>query len=123
MRIVRGPTILHSQVAREPAIVLARFIQESQVNFLQLYVFRVKLDRIDEPQDEVDRLSDVHIALVMLVGSADADKQGRMLTPRSRGKREEVAKAILFMASDDSSYCLVSEFMVDGGLAQLVNPA
>ena len=123
MRIVRGPTILHSHVARDLAIVLARSIQESQVNFLQLYVFRVKLDRIDEPQDEVDRLSDVHIASVILVGSADADKQGRTLTTRRRGKPEEVAKAILVMASDDSSYCLVSEFMVAGGFAQLVNPA
>jgi NAD(P)-dependent dehydrogenase (short-subunit alcohol dehydrogenase family) len=125
-------------------------------------------------------------ASVVLVGSADADKQGRMLTsiytaaksavrslarslsvellPRRirvnvvspgmtdtpiitreggmpgatpeqiaevitrtiplhrRGTPEEVAKAILFMASDVSSYCLGSELMVDGGLTQLVNP-
>ena len=126
-------------------------------------------------------------ASVILVGSADADKQGRMLTSvyiaaksavralarsmsvellprrirvnvvspgmtetpiltregglpgatpeqiaaaitktiplRRRGKPEEVAKAMLFMASDDSSYCLGAELMVDGGLTQLVNPA
>jgi NAD(P)-dependent dehydrogenase (short-subunit alcohol dehydrogenase family) len=42
---------------------------------------------------------------------------------RRRGTPPEVAKAILFMASDDSSYCLGSELMVDGGLTQLVNPA
>lgn len=41
---------------------------------------------------------------------------------RRRGTPEEVAKAILFMASDDSRYCLGSELMVDGGLTQLVNP-
>jgi len=41
---------------------------------------------------------------------------------RRRGKPEEVAKAMLFMASDDSSYCLGAELMVDGGLSQLVNP-
>jgi NAD(P)-dependent dehydrogenase (short-subunit alcohol dehydrogenase family) len=126
-------------------------------------------------------------ASVILVGSADADKQGRMLTSiytaaksavralarslsvellprrirvnvvspgmtdtpiitreggipgvtpeeiaevitrtiplRRRGTPAEIAKAILFMASDDSSYCLGSELMVDGGLTQLVNPA
>src|SRR5215475_763017 len=39
-----------------------------------------------------------------------------------RGGPEEIAKAILFMASDDSSYCLGSELMADGGLIQLVNP-
>jgi NAD(P)-dependent dehydrogenase (short-subunit alcohol dehydrogenase family) len=126
-------------------------------------------------------------ASVILVGAADADKQGRMLTSvytaaksavralarsmsvellprrirvnvvspgmtdtpiitreggmpgatperiaevitktipiRRRGTPEEMAKAILFMASDDSSYCLGSELMADGGLTQLVNPA
>lgn len=40
---------------------------------------------------------------------------------RRRGRPEEVAKAILFMASDDSSYCLGAELMVEGGLSQLVN--
>lgn len=42
---------------------------------------------------------------------------------RRRGRPEEIAKAILFMASDDSSYCLGAELMVEGGLSQLVNPA
>jgi NAD(P)-dependent dehydrogenase (short-subunit alcohol dehydrogenase family) len=41
---------------------------------------------------------------------------------RRRGTPVEVAKAMLFMASDDSSYCLGSELMTDGGLSQLVNP-
>jgi len=41
---------------------------------------------------------------------------------RRRGRPEEIAKAILFMASDDSSYCLGAELIVDGGLTQLVNP-
>lgn len=125
-------------------------------------------------------------ASVILIGSADADKQGRMLTSvytaaksavralgrsfavellprrirvnvvspgmtetpiitreggmpgatpeqiaaaitktiplRRRGTPEEVAKAVLFMACDDSRYCLGSELMVDGGFTQLVNP-
>jgi len=41
---------------------------------------------------------------------------------RRRGTPEEMAKAMLFLASDDSSYCLGMELMPDGGLTQLVNP-
>jgi NAD(P)-dependent dehydrogenase (short-subunit alcohol dehydrogenase family) len=41
---------------------------------------------------------------------------------RRRGTPEEMAKAALFLASDDSSYCLGSEIVVDGGMTQLVNP-
>jgi NAD(P)-dependent dehydrogenase (short-subunit alcohol dehydrogenase family) len=41
---------------------------------------------------------------------------------RRRGRPEEMAKAMLFLASDDSSYCLGSELLVDGGLTQLINP-
>jgi NAD(P)-dependent dehydrogenase (short-subunit alcohol dehydrogenase family) len=42
---------------------------------------------------------------------------------RRRGTPEEMAKAALFLASADSSYCLGSEIVVDGGMTQLVNPA
>jgi NAD(P)-dependent dehydrogenase (short-subunit alcohol dehydrogenase family) len=41
---------------------------------------------------------------------------------RRRGTPDEMAKAMLFLASDDSSYCLGSELLVDGGFTQLVNP-
>jgi NAD(P)-dependent dehydrogenase (short-subunit alcohol dehydrogenase family) len=41
---------------------------------------------------------------------------------KRRGKAEEMAKGMLFLASDDSSYCLGMELMCDGGLTQLVNP-
>jgi NAD(P)-dependent dehydrogenase (short-subunit alcohol dehydrogenase family) len=42
---------------------------------------------------------------------------------RRRGRPEEMARAMVFLASDDSSYCLGMELMADGGLSQLVNPA
>jgi NAD(P)-dependent dehydrogenase (short-subunit alcohol dehydrogenase family) len=39
-----------------------------------------------------------------------------------RGTPEEMAKGLLFLASDDSSYCLGMELICDGGMTQLVNP-
>ncbi len=46
----------------------------------------------------------------------------RGIPMKRRGRPEEMAKGMLFLASDDSSYCLGMELMCDGGLTQLVNP-
>lgn len=46
----------------------------------------------------------------------------RTIPLRRRGTRDEMAKAMLFLASDDPSYCLGMELMCDGGMTQLLNP-
>ena len=46
----------------------------------------------------------------------------RTIPLHRRGTPEEMAKAMLFLASDDSSYCLGMELVCDGGMTQLVNP-
>jgi len=63
--------------------------------------------------------------LLMSFLNTEAKKQRRLVhVPMGRfGEAEEVAKAALYLASDDSSYVTGTEFLVDGGItAAYVTP-
>lgn len=92
-------------------------------NFARSWILDLKERRI-----RVNTLSPGPIRTDALLGLAgpDPDKQQALLdhmanlVPLGRvGEPEEVAKAALFLASDDSSYVNGSELFVDGGRAQI----
>jgi len=92
-------------------------------NFARSWILDLKERRI-----RVNTLSPGPIRTAALLGLAGTDPDGQQalldtmasLVPLGRvGEPEEVAKAALFLASDDSSYVNGSELFVDGGRAQI----
>jgi NAD(P)-dependent dehydrogenase (short-subunit alcohol dehydrogenase family) len=62
----------------------------------------------------------VNTPLLQELFAADADRAARRLVhvPMGRfGEPEEMANAVLFLASDESSFVTASTFLVDGGIA------
>jgi NAD(P)-dependent dehydrogenase (short-subunit alcohol dehydrogenase family) len=59
----------------------------------------------------------------LLASSETGQQRLKMLSasvPLGRlGKPDEIAKAVVFLASDDSSYITGTELFVDGGFAQV----
>jgi cyclopentanol dehydrogenase len=58
----------------------------------------------------------INTQMVDIVPKRMREGIGAVVPLRREGTAEDVANLVLFLASDDSSYCTGSEFVVDGGL-------
>ena len=61
----------------------------------------------------------INTQMVDIIPKGMRDGFGAMVPLRREGTVDDVAKLVLFLASDDSSYCTGSEFIVDGGLTAI----
>ena len=78
---------------------------------------RIRVNAVSPGFIDTPGLSDL---LVSSGGSLERRKMISNAVPFGRfGTPEEVAKAVVFLASDDSSYVTGTELFVDGGFAQV----
>ncbi len=78
---------------------------------------RIRVNAVSPGSTDTPGLSD-------LLASSDTGQQRRAMiadtVPLGRlGTPEEIAKAVVFLASDDASYITGTELFVDGGIAQV----
>jgi len=72
----------------------------------------------------VSQLTDTPGLSDLLASAEVGEERKKMISnsvPRRFGTPDEVAKAVVFLASDDSSYITGTELFVDGGFAQYSN--
>jgi NAD(P)-dependent dehydrogenase (short-subunit alcohol dehydrogenase family) len=78
---------------------------------------RIRVNAVSPGPIDTPGLSD-------LLGSAESGEQRRKMIPNlvplgRFGTPDEIAKAVVFLASDDSSYITGTELFVDGGMTQV----
>lgn len=61
----------------------------------------------------------INTEMIDIVPKGMREAVNGMVPLRREGTAEDVAKLVLFLASDDSSYCTGAEFVVDGGLTAI----
>ena len=61
----------------------------------------------------------INTQMVDIIPQAMREGFGAMVPLRREGTVDDVANLVLFLASDDSSYCTGAEFIVDGGLTAI----
>ena len=98
---------------------LGRFVKKSEKGVLILapIVRRIRVNAVSPGFIDTPGLNE-------LLGSSETGRQRlKMISnavPVGRlGKPEEVAKAVVFLASDESSFVTGTELFVDGGFAQV----
>lgn len=61
----------------------------------------------------------INTEMIDIVPAKMREGIGTVVPLRREGTAEDVAKLVLFLASDDSSYCTGAEFVIDGGLTAM----